>query len=86
MKLEDLKTSSFEYGLTKILGKKVKEINGYISSDYGEPTFKITSVVLDDDTCIDCEGEHDLPYLAYNKDLDEKCIEIKESEEKENEN
>ncbi len=80
MDLEKLKTSSFEYGLTKILGKQIKEINGYISNEYGEPTFQMTSILLEDDTSIRCEGEHDCPYLAYNDELDKKCQEINDLE------
>jgi hypothetical protein len=31
---------------------------------------------MEDDTAISAEGEHDMPYLAYNDKLDEACNEI----------
>ena len=34
MNLKDFKTSDYEYGLTKILGKQILEVNGYISTEY----------------------------------------------------
>ena len=82
MNLKNLKTSDCEYGLTKILGKKILEVNGYISTEYCEPTFKMTNILFTDGTEVTCEGEHDYPYLAYNKDLDEQCQKIYDEENK----
>lgn len=81
MSVEDLKTSDYEYGLTKIMGAAIKEIHGYVSGELGEPTFKMTCVELEDGTTIECEGEHDLPYLAYNDRLDDTVAEIVEEED-----
>ncbi len=82
MNIEKLKTSDFEYGLSKILEKQILEVNGYISTEYDEPTFKMTSILFTDGTKICCEGEHDCPYLAYNDNLDTKCQQIFKMEEK----
>ena len=64
--LNDVKVSDFEIGLSKLTGKRIKEIKGYISNPYGDPIFKITDVVFDDDTYIRAGGEHDLPYVCAN--------------------
>ena len=56
--------SSFEIGLTKLIDKEVKEIRGYITSDFEDPTFKMTTIEFKDGTFLGCEGEHDSPYLV----------------------
>lgn len=61
---KDLKVSNFEIGLTLLTSKKIKEVKGYLSHEFDRVTFKVTAVVLEDDTEIDVEGEHDFPYLA----------------------
>ncbi len=82
MNIQDFKTSDHEYGLTKILGKQILEVNGYISTEYAEPAFKMTSILFTDGTNVTCEGEHDCPYLAYNDKLDEQCQKIHDEENK----
>lgn len=67
----------------KISGKKIKDIGGYISNEFGEPTFKICYIYFEDGTEQGVEGEHDFPYIV---DYDDKTVEIMESiheEEKE---
>lgn len=81
MSTEQFKTSDFEYGLAKIMGQSIKEVHGYISTEFDEPMFKMTSIELEDGTMIQCEGEHDMPYLAYDDKLDEACALIHEEEE-----
>lgn len=74
MKLEDVQTSDYEIGLTKMVGKKVKEVHGYLSEEFDDVTFKLTKIEFDDGTFVGCEGEHDFPYLVnWRKDtvLDE---------------
>lgn len=63
-KLEDVKVSDFEISLVKLTGKKVKDIHGYLSTEYDTPTFKMTKVILEDDSFYYTEGEHDFPYLT----------------------
>ena len=64
MDFNTLKTSDYEIGLTKLIGKPVKEIHGYLSREYDEPTFKLTKVEFEDGTILGAEGEHDFPYLV----------------------
>jgi len=68
--------SSFELSLEKILGKKIKDIRGYISSEFGEHTlsFKMTEILFEDDTTQSCAGEHDIAYL-YGEDFDDGVLE-----------
>ena len=63
-KYEEVKTSDYEIGITKITDKKVKEIHGYLSTEFGEPVFKITKVEFEDGKFLGAEGKHDFPYLT----------------------
>lgn len=65
MEKENIETSDYEIGLSKVLGRKIKEIHGYTSSEFDEPTFKLTKVEFEDGTFLGCEGEHDFPYLVH---------------------
>lgn len=64
MKYEDVRVSDYEIGITKIIGKKIKEIRGYLTSEFDDLTFKMTKVEFEDGTFLGCEGEHDMPYLV----------------------
>ena len=64
--------SDWELSLVKLTGKKIKDITGYVTNEFGDPTFKLCSEVLEDGKTLFAEGEHDLPYLC---DLDEKILE-----------
>lgn len=61
--------SNYLQSFTKISGKKIKDIIGYISNEYDEPTFKITDIIFEDGTKQGVEGEHDFPYIV---DYDDK--------------
>lgn len=80
MDLEKIKTDDFAYGLSKILEKQIKEIHGYVSTEFGEPTFHMSSIEFEDGTLITCEGDREYAYLAYNEKLDKKCQEIHKEE------
>lgn len=82
----EFKTSDYEYGLTKIMGQTIKEVHGYVSGELGDPAFKITGIELEDGTMLQCEGEHDMPYIAYNDKLDDAVALIAEEEEQEQQN
>ena len=56
--------STYEISLSKLMGKKIKDIHGYISNEFGDPSFKLTKVLLEDDTYFWVEGEHDFPYIV----------------------
>lgn len=84
MKLDQLRTSNYEYGLTKIYGNKIKEIHGYLSNEFDEPVFKMTKVEFENGITFDCEGEHDMPYLTgYDDKMSEEVEKISEQERKE---
>ncbi len=50
---------------SKLMGKPVADLHGYISHEFGHstPVFKISTVVFADGTSVWVEGEHDLPYI-----------------------
>lgn len=74
-KLEEVKTKPGEkYGslsLAKLLsdGVKVVDVTGRISMEFGEPVFRLRSIVFSDETSAWCEGEHDLPYITETEHL-----------------
>lgn len=63
--LQDLKVENYPYliSLVKLTGKKIADVQGYIIKEFGEPTFKITNLVMEDGSTIGVGGEHDFPYL-----------------------
>lgn len=61
---DNLKVSDYEIGLTLLIGKKVKEVRGYLSCEYDEPVFLLTKIEFEDGTMLGIEGEHDFPYLV----------------------
>jgi hypothetical protein len=50
--------------LVKLSGKKIVDITGYISTEFGDPVFALCNIILEDEEDLWCEGEHDLPYLT----------------------
>ena len=49
--------------LSKLTDKKIKDVVGYFTNEFGEPCFKLCSVEFEDGSVCFAEGEHDLPYL-----------------------
>lgn len=51
--------------LVSMLGKKVIDLEGYISSEYGfdSPIFHVSGVVLEDGEILRLQGEHDIVYF-----------------------
>lgn len=54
----------FLLSLAKITSKKIKDVVGYITTEYGEPQFEVMHIVFDDDTKVWLHGEHD-SVVAY---------------------
>ena len=63
---QDIKVSesTFRISLSKLIGKQIKDITGYLSGELGGVSFKVSDIILEDDTRISVEGEHDFPYLV----------------------
>ena len=49
--------------LVKVVGKKITDITGYITKEFGEPTFQLFAIEFEDGTDLWVEGEHDMPYV-----------------------
>ena len=63
--LEDLKVSPYEISLAKLIGKKINDVRGRITTDSaGELVFKLLYIELENGELLGCEGEHDFPYLV----------------------
>lgn len=57
--------SSYLQSLTKLIGKKISDIHGYIADEVGGgAVFKPTQLIFEDGTKLGFEGEHDFPYLV----------------------
>lgn len=62
--------SDYLVSLSKLIGKKVVDVVGYPSNEFGDDTlvFKIDGLILEGGSVIGVEGEHDFPYLPCDED------------------
>lgn len=60
--------NSFYISLSAWMGP-IKDVQGYISEEFGDPAFKLVRIIFEDGTQIEIEGEHDFPYLCGETDL-----------------
>lgn len=60
--------SRYELSLKRVLDQPIADVLGYVSNEFGEPTFKLTRLVLGNGVSIRVEGEHDFPYLTPYED------------------
>lgn len=49
--------------LNKLLNSKIKDVEGCVSTEFGEATFSISRIVLEDGTVLFVNGEHDIAYI-----------------------
>jgi len=54
----------YELDLSEVAGKSIANVYGYVSGEFGDPTFKLTRIEMSDGKIYDVEGEHDMPYLT----------------------
>ena len=57
-------SDDFYISLSKLTGKKVVDLHGYLDSQFGTPVFHVCRVAFEDGTTEFLEGEHDVAYLA----------------------
>jgi hypothetical protein len=67
--------SDYELSLTKLTGKKIVDVVGYVCKEFGGTLFQVTSIVLEGGERIFVEGEHDIVYATESVSLDEELIE-----------
>ena len=61
--------SDYRISLSKLIGKEVQDVVGYLSQEFGDVSFKLTKIVLADGSEMGVGGEHDHPYLvSYGED------------------
>jgi len=62
--------------LEKLAGKKIKEVQGYISTEFDSesPCFQLFRIIFEDDSSSFCEGEHDIAYLPKIPGVSDKEI------------
>lgn len=64
--------NQFCISLSKLTEKKIKDVHGYVSVEFGEPVYKLCYIVFEDGTEAHCEGEYDMPYIIPIKDTNPK--------------
>ena len=55
--------------LNALIGKKITDVHGWYSTEFGDPSFLIYSIVCEDGTTLTVGGEHDHPYIEDYKGL-----------------
>lgn len=60
-----LSADGWTISLSKLTGKAVKDVTGYLAYDHDDVYFKVCDIVMADDTIIGVEGENDFPYLSF---------------------
>lgn len=61
---EDIKASGYKISLSKLIGKQIADIHGYLTREFGQVNFKVTHIVFTDGSEMGVEGEHDFPYVV----------------------
>jgi hypothetical protein len=64
MNSDATKPYDHEKDLAAILGSPVKHVCGYVSREFGDHTFKLTRLILEDGRSMYIAGEHDFPYMT----------------------
>lgn len=67
IKIEDIRVggSTWHVSLLKLVGKKVKDLRGMLSAEFGDVVFDLTTIVFEDDTEMGVDGEHDIAYVIH---------------------
>ena len=60
---------SLIHDVLKDKGNSVADIYGYVSHEFGDPIFKLTRIIMKNGKTFDVEGEHDLPYISDDDEL-----------------
>jgi hypothetical protein len=50
--------------LRKLVGSEIVDVTGYVSGEFPDPVFKVSTIVFANGTHVWVEGEHDIAYLA----------------------
>lgn len=56
--------SDYEISLVKLVNQPIKDVTGHLTTEFGDPVFKMCEIVFEDGTKLFCEGEHDIPYFT----------------------
>ena len=69
--MQHIEESDYEFSLSVLTGKKIKDVVGYPSIGFGAdtPVFCLTEIIFEDGASIGVEGEHDFPYLSTWEDI-----------------
>lgn len=66
MRKEDVMADGSDYllSLSKLTGRKIKDVQVYLSGKLGDLALVIRDIVFEDGSTCGVEGEHDFPYLV----------------------
>lgn len=57
--------------LVKLTGLKIKDIQCWISNEFGDPVLQVSRIVFENDVTVWMEGEHDMPYIGCDGGIEE---------------
>lgn len=62
-----------EKSLSAIIGKKIVEVAGYPSNEFGDDTlvFKITRIIFENGFALGVAGKHGMPYVPNDEEMQE---------------
>lgn len=72
--------SDYLLSYTKVSGKKIKDLTGYVSIEFNDPIFKIVNILFEDGTSESVGGEHDIAYIHSNSKIDDLLEELKDDD------
>lgn len=77
--LQDVKTDSWQIGVSKLTGLKIKEIHGFVTWNRDNVYLEITSIEFEDGQEVGIDGMHEAayltPYAKYNvPNLDDETL------------
>lgn len=72
--------SDYLLSYNKVSGKKIKDLIGYISTEFNDPIFKIVNILFEDNTSESVGGEHDIAYINSNNKIDNLLEELKDND------
>lgn len=72
--------SDYLLSYNKVSGKKIKDLIGYISTEFNDPIFKIVNIIFEDNTSESVGGEHDIAYINSNNKIDNLLEELKDND------
>lgn len=73
--------SDYLLSYNKVSGKKIKDLTGFISNEFGDPVFEIVNILFEDGTNESVGGEHDIAYIYSDDKINELLEELSDDDD-----